>query len=185
MVLDHLYNTLGKASATGVVGNGPTTFSTNLYYQSTFPAGIQEGVLVLYARSNANGSIAGAIMVKVLVNGALERTFAVLSVDLAVSPNSIAGMTCGSQVTFTYSVTFHMPEGTAGGTIQFMYTLNNGRGSQSASVIVPPVQSRATYSFISSGTLYADHTYPGIAQVLVSSPNAVSSPSVKPDGMCS
>ena len=69
MVLDHLYNTLGKASATGVVGNGPTSFSTSLYYQSTFPTGIQEGVLVLYAHSNANGSIAGAVMVKVLVNG--------------------------------------------------------------------------------------------------------------------
>src|SRR6266446_154583 len=46
MVLDHLYNTLGKTSATGVVGMGPTSFSTSLYYQSTFPAGIQEGVLV-------------------------------------------------------------------------------------------------------------------------------------------
>src|SRR5947209_13624985 len=54
MVLDHLYNTLGKASATGVVGNGPTSFSTSLSYQTTFPAGIQEGVLVLYPPSNAN-----------------------------------------------------------------------------------------------------------------------------------
>jgi len=49
MVLDHLYNTIGKTSAIGVVGNGPTSFSTSLYYQSTFPAGIQEGMLVLYA----------------------------------------------------------------------------------------------------------------------------------------
>ena len=71
MVLDHLYNSLGKASATGVVGNGATSFSTSLDFQSTFPAGIQEGVLVLYAHSNANGSIAGAIMEKVLVNGML------------------------------------------------------------------------------------------------------------------
>ncbi len=85
MVLDHLYNTLGKTSATGVVGMGPTSFSTSLYYQSTFPAGIQEGVLVLYAPSNANGSIAAAVMVKVLVNGAPERTFAVESVDLTVT----------------------------------------------------------------------------------------------------
>lgn len=185
MVLDHLYNTLGKTSATGAVGNGPTSFSTSLYYQSTFPAGIQEGVLVLYAHSNANGSIAGAVMVKVLVNGAMERTFAVSSVDLAVSPNSIAGMACGSQVTFTYTVTFHIQEGTAGGPIQFMYTLNNGRGSQSASVTAPPLQSTVTYTFTSSGTLYADHTYPGIAEVVVSSPNAASSPAVKPSGMCS
>ncbi|MGZ3618216.1 MAG: hypothetical protein ACXWOL_16195, partial [Ktedonobacteraceae bacterium] len=67
MVLDHLYNTIGKTSAIGVVGNGPTSFSTNLSYQSTFPAGIQEGILVLYARTNANGSIAAAVMEKILV----------------------------------------------------------------------------------------------------------------------
>jgi hypothetical protein len=83
MVLDHLYNMIGKTSATGVVGMGPTSFSASLYYQSTFPAGIQEGVLVLYAHSNANGSIAAAIMKKFLVNGAFERTSAVQSVDVA------------------------------------------------------------------------------------------------------
>jgi len=185
MVLDHLYNTLGKTSATGVVGMGPTSFSTSLYYQSTFPAGIQEGVLVLYAPSNANGSIAAAVMVKILVNGALERTFAVESVDLAVSPNSIAGKACGSQATFTYTATFHIPAGTTGGTIQFLYTWNNGHASPSASVTVPPGQSTATYTFTSSGTLYVDHTYPGIAEVLVNSPNAVNSPQVKPSGTCS
>ena len=56
-----------------MVGNGPTSFSTNLYYQSTFPAGIQEGMLVLYAPSNANGSIAAAVMEKILVSGALPQ----------------------------------------------------------------------------------------------------------------
>ena len=69
MVLDHLYHSLGHTGATGVIGNGPTSFSTSLSYQSTFPSGTQEGVLVLYAPSNANGSIAAAVMVKVLVKG--------------------------------------------------------------------------------------------------------------------
>jgi hypothetical protein len=69
MVLDHLYHSLGHTGAIGVVGNGPTSFSTSLSYQSTFPAGTQEGVLVLYAPSNANGSIAAAVMEKVLVRG--------------------------------------------------------------------------------------------------------------------
>ncbi len=185
MVLDHLYNPIGKVSAIGVVGNGQTSFSTSLYYQSTFPAGIQEGVLVLYAHSNANGSIAAAVMEKVLVNGALERTFAVESVDLAVTPNSIAGMTCGSKVTFTYTATFHIPMGTAGGTIKFLYTWNNGRASPGASVSVQPGQSTAAYSFTTSGTLEPDHVYPGIGEVLVSSPNAINSPPVKPAGTCS
>lgn len=73
MVLDHLYNTIGKTSAIGVVGNGPTSFSASLRYQSTFPAGIQEGMLVLYAHSNANGSIAAAVMEKVLINSELPH----------------------------------------------------------------------------------------------------------------
>ncbi|HLX58405.1 MAG TPA: hypothetical protein VKR83_15415 [Ktedonobacteraceae bacterium] len=185
IVLDHLYNVIGKASAIGLIGEGPTSFSTSLDYQSTFPAGIQEGVLVLYTPSNANGSIAAAVMEKVLVNGALERAFQVLSVDLVVTPNSIAGMACGSQVTFTYTATFHVPAGTAGGTIKFLYTWNNGRASPSASVIVPPEQSTAIYTFTTPGTLYADHTFPGIAEVLVTSPNAVNSPQVIPAGKCS
>jgi hypothetical protein len=124
-------------------------------------------------------------MEKVLVNGALERTFAVESVDLAVTPNSIMGKSCGSQITFTYTVTFHVPQGTAGGTIEFQYTWNNGRGSTSASVTVSPGQTTSTFSFTTPGTLYADHTFPGIAEVLVTNPNAVNSPQVKPAGMCS
>jgi hypothetical protein len=73
MVLDHLYNTIGKTSAIGAVGNGPTSFSTSLTYQTTFPAGIQEGLLVVYAHSNANGSIAAAVVEKILVSSPLSH----------------------------------------------------------------------------------------------------------------
>lgn len=110
--------------------------------------------------------------------------FKVTSVDLAVSPNSIAGMACGSSASFTYTATFHIPAATAGGTIQFMYTVNNGRGSTNASVTASPGETTKTYTFTSSGTLPADHTYPDIAEVVVSSPNAVNSPQVKPAGSC-
>ena len=69
IVLDHLYQPLGQASATGAIGMGPTSFSSALDYQSTFPAGVQEGMLVLSVTSNANGSIAAAVMEKVLIKG--------------------------------------------------------------------------------------------------------------------
>lgn len=69
IVLDHLYHPLGQATATGATGNGQTTFSTGVSYQSTFPAGTQEGVLFLSIPSNANGSIATAVMEKVLIPG--------------------------------------------------------------------------------------------------------------------
>jgi hypothetical protein len=110
--------------------------------------------------------------------------FQVTSVDLAVNPTSIAGALCGSSASFTYTATFHIPANTAGGTIQFSYTLNNGRGQTNASVSVSPGQTTKIYTFTSSGTLPSDHTYPGIAEVLVSSPNAVNSPQVKVAGLC-
>lgn len=110
--------------------------------------------------------------------------FKVTSVDLVVTPNNIAGKVCGSSASFYYTATFNIPAGTVGGTIQFMYTLNNGHSSTSASTSVTPGETTETYNFTSSGTLYSDHTYPGIAEVLVSSPNAVSSPQVKPVGAC-
>jgi hypothetical protein len=110
--------------------------------------------------------------------------FKVTSVDLVVNPDSIAGKLCGSSASFTYTATFHIAAGTAGGTIQFLYTLNNGRSSTGASVSVSPGETTKTYTFTSSGTLYPDHTYPGIAEVLVNSPNVVHSPQVKPAGTC-
>jgi len=110
--------------------------------------------------------------------------FNVTSVDLVVNPNSIAGKVCGSSASFTYTATFHIPANSAGGTIQFQYTLNNGHSSSNASVSVSPGETTKIYTFSSSGTLYPDHTYPGIAEVLVNSPKAVSSPQVKPAGTC-
>jgi hypothetical protein len=111
--------------------------------------------------------------------------FQVTSVDLAVSPTSIAGKACGTQITVTYTATFHIAPNSPGGTIQFSYTVNNGRGSTSASITVSPGQTTATYTFTWSGQLPSDHTYPGNGGVITSSPNVVSSPLVGPTGQCS
>jgi hypothetical protein len=67
-ILDHTYSDIGHAHVKGNVGMGNTTFSTNVSYTSSFKTGIQEGIIVLYAYSNADGSIAGAAMVKVLLS---------------------------------------------------------------------------------------------------------------------
>jgi hypothetical protein len=67
VVLDHLYTTIGHANATGATGNGNTTFSTNVAYNSTFKGGTQEGVVVLYAANNAGSSMGAAVMIKELL----------------------------------------------------------------------------------------------------------------------
>ena len=124
-------------------------------------------------------------MEKVLVNGALESPFAVLSVDLTVNPSSITGTTCGSTMTFTYTATFHVQAGTAGGTIQFLYTWNNGRASPSGSVTVPPNgPSTVTFTYTATGRIGPAYAFPSVAQVNVTSPDVVQSKQVIVTGAC-
>ena len=66
-ILDHLYTPIGHANVTGAIGNGSTTFSTNVAYNSTFKGGTQEGVVVLYAANNAGSSMGDAVMIKELL----------------------------------------------------------------------------------------------------------------------
>lgn len=113
-----------------------------------------------------------------------QSAFSVRSIDLSVSPSSIAGRACNTNITFTYTATFHVAPGSGGGTIQFMWTANNGRSSTPASITFAPGQTTKTYVFTVSGTLSPDHTFPGIAEVITTSPNAVNSPQVQPTGQC-
>jgi immunoglobulin-like protein involved in spore germination len=66
-ILDHLYTVLGHASAHGATGNGVTTFSTSIPYQSTFKDGAEEGLVMLATINNANGNIGAVAFVKVLI----------------------------------------------------------------------------------------------------------------------
>jgi len=111
--------------------------------------------------------------------------FRVTSIDMAVNPASIAGMACGQSITVTYTATFHVAANSPGGKIQFMYTTNNGRASTNGSVTADAGQTTVVYTFTNTGGLYPDHTFPGIAEVITSSPNQVNSPQVKPTGQCS
>jgi len=130
-------------------------------------------------RGGANGTGAPATTA-----AATTVPFTVTSVDLAVNPTSISGKACGSAASFTYTATFHIPAQTAGGSIHFGYTLNNGRSQTPDAVTVAPGATSATYTFTSAGALPADHTYPAPAQVMVTSPNSVLSPSALPSGSC-
>jgi hypothetical protein len=67
-ILDHLYTPIGHAHVTGAIGNGKTTFSSKVMYNSTFKGGKQEGIVVLYAANNAGSSIGAAVMIKELLS---------------------------------------------------------------------------------------------------------------------
>lgn len=111
--------------------------------------------------------------------------FNVTSIDMTVSPNNIAGLRCGSSITVTYTATFHVAPNSPGGRIEFLYSWNGGHASPSASVTVDQGQTTATYAFPWSGQLSADHLLPGYGSVMTTSPNVVSSPQVRPEGLCS
>jgi hypothetical protein len=113
-----------------------------------------------------------------------QGPFKVTAVDMAVSPASIAGQTCGTALTVTYTATFHVAPGSSGGTVQFGYTMNNGRGEQPASLQFLPGQTTKTFTFSWSGPLPLDHTAPGAGGVFVTSPNQLISSLVKPTGQC-
>lgn len=175
-------NGRGSTNASVNVGAGKTTATYTFTSSGTLPSdhtypGIAEVVV------NSPNAV-NSPQVQPAGTCTVGAAFQVTSVDLAVSPNSIAGKACGSQVSFTYTTTFHIAANSPGGTIQFMYTVNNGRGSTNASVKVGAGKTIATYTFTSSGTLPPDHTYPGIAEVVVNSPNAINSPQVQPAGSC-
>jgi hypothetical protein len=85
----------------------------------------------------------------------------------------------------TYTATIHVAANSPGGTVQFSYTINNGRGQTPASIIFSRGQTIRTYSFTWSGALPADHTYPGPGGIQVTSPNQLTSQLVAPTGMCS
>ncbi|HEU0003986.1 MAG TPA: hypothetical protein VFQ36_23980 [Ktedonobacteraceae bacterium] len=114
-----------------------------------------------------------------------SAAFQVTQVDMTVTPTSIQGLSCGTSVVVTYTATIHVAPNSPGGTVQFTYTINNGRGQTPASITFSPGQTVRTYTFTWSGALPADHTYPGAGGIQVSSPNQVTSSSVAPTGTCS
>jgi hypothetical protein len=111
--------------------------------------------------------------------------FQVTKVDMTVSPTSIQGLSCGTSIVVTYTATIHVAANSPGGTVQFSYTVNNGRGQTPASITFSPGQTTRTYTFTWRGVLPADHTYPGPGGIQVTSPNQLTSPLVAPTGICS
>lgn len=108
----------------------------------------------------------------------------VTSVTMAVAPTSIAGTPCGTNTTVTYTATIHVTPNSGGGTVQFSYTVNNGRGQTPARVTFGPGETTKDYAFTWSGPLPADHTYPGLGGIQVTSPNQLTSPLIGPTGQC-
>lgn len=112
-------------------------------------------------------------------------TFTVTSIDMSVTPSTTSLWKCGSSIQVVYNAVFHVVSGSNGGTIVFSYTLNNGRSQTPEKLTILPGQRLSNFTFTWQGSLPADHTYPGLGGVLVTSPNAIRSQTIAPTGTCS
>ena len=110
--------------------------------------------------------------------------FQVTTINLTVDPLSIAGQTCGTQLTVTYTATFNVLAKGPGGAIQFTYTTDGGRTTKTGVVQLSPGETSMKFQFPSSGTLELNGAFPGAGQVTTTSPNTVSSQAVTPSGAC-
>ena len=64
-------------------------------------------------------------------------------------------------MTLTYTATFHVQASKTGGTIQFLYTWNNGRASPSGSVTIPPNDpSAVTFTYTATGRVGGAYAFP-------------------------
>src|SRR5205085_412066 len=138
--------------------------------------------LVFYAVRHNNGGSASPHPTATLSTAHVPLK--VTSVSMSVTPESIANFSCGTNVTVTYTALFHVRPNSAGGTVQFEYTVNNGRGQTPASITFNPGETTKSYTFTWSGALPLDHTYPEPGGVQVTSPNQLTSPLVAPTGQC-
>ena len=184
VVYDHLYSDIGHAQVTGSNGMGMGSYTTQVRYTTSF-SGMQEGMVAIYENNGGlSAETAAAVTVKALLSPA-PQAMTVSSVELTVNPSSITGMTCGSTMTFTYTATFHVQDAKSSGTIQFLYTWNNGRASPSGSVSVPPNgPNTVTFAYTATGRVGGAYAFPGVAQVNVTGPNTAQSNQVIVPGTC-
>ena len=178
-------NGRGSTSASLTVPAGQTTATYQFTWSGKLPADHTApgpgGVMV----SSPNELTSPLVATSGSCSTSTSSAFQVTKMELSASP-SLTGHACGTQFTETYTATFHLAPNGPGGTIVFQYTTDNGRGtSPYVNLPVAAGQTTATYQFIWSGKLPADHTAPGIGIVFLSAPNQGQSPAAILSGACS
>jgi zinc-ribbon domain len=110
--------------------------------------------------------------------------FQVTTINLSVNPLSVAGKSCGTPLTVTYTATFNvLPKG-PGGAIQFTYTTDGGSTTKTGVKQLSSGETSMQFQFTASGTVQLNGAFPGAGQVTTTSPNTISSQAVTPSGAC-
>src|SRR5438105_2273635 len=117
-----------NAQATNTTGNATSTAQANATATANANQANANATGTAVAQANATATASASTPTPT------QTPFSVKSVTMTVNPTSIAGQTCGTYVTVTYTATFVVSSNSPGGTVQFDYTTNNGSSSSTASL---------------------------------------------------
>src|SRR5260221_3763249 len=81
--------------------------------------------LVFYAIRHAHGGTASPHPTPAISTARVPLK--ATSVSISVTPGSIAGFSCGTSLTVSYTALFHVRPNSVGGAVPLQYTLDNGR----------------------------------------------------------
>ena len=130
---------------------------------------------------NNNGQTIPSAPIKPTGNCTFPGPFVVTGVSAVVSPASLTGIACNTTMTVVYIVTVTIAPNSNGGTV--VVNMLVGNYHHSGSVVFPPGTTVQHLTFSTTPTV--THFVPPPMTFASTTPNAVSSGSIKPAGQCS
>ncbi len=113
----------------------------------------------------------------------LPGPFQVVGISITASPASLTGILCTSTITVVYTATIAIASDSNAGTVQLVWTVGNLHPG--VSVFFAPTQTVKVVTYSETGKIGRASPFPHGAALSSTSPNAVSSASIKPAGVCS
>lgn len=114
----------------------------------------------------------------------LPGPFQVVSISISVNPASLTGMTCGATISVIYTATITIASNSNAGTVQLVWHI--GTYAPKTSVFFAPAETVKTVTYTETGQLVRNNRsgFPHALSLSSTSPNVISSATVKPVGTC-
>lgn len=176
--------TINHSNIAGSVNFAPgETSKTVTYTLSNYAVelGSASAVSGLISAGNGGGSINSSPVVPGGVCK-LPGPFEVTGISISMSPTDISGLACGTTITAVYTATIYIAADSNGGTVNLTWTIGPSHFSTSASF--GPTQTSQTVTRAITSVLSRTSGFPHIASIASTSPNIVSSGTVKAIGLC-
>jgi hypothetical protein len=141
------------------------------------------GSIIGSLSTNVNGTTLSSSQASVSGICTFSGSFKVTSIAISVSPSSLSSLLCGSDITLTYTATVTITPNTNGGAVFLKWSF---AGPTSTLTFGPyaPGQTTKSVTTTFTGKINRFGSFPPYVSVSSTSPNVVTSGSVKPYGTC-